>query len=290
MERLGLTDPAVDASGAPSRLFHYTTALGLLGIVQHSVLWATDARFLNDAEELEHAYELFADELPNIASPAEDPAHFLHEHRADFARIFDQYKDLVGRELSARKFPVYVACFCESPDLLSQWRAYGAEHAYAIEFDRELLEKAIQNIAGYDRGKRLSQIVYGRAAATSLLASAVRDIQADTNLGHLGVHAHYMALNLTATIAAIKHPGFSEEREWRAIVALEREEPAQVRFRASPHAILPYIEIPFGLEAIVGVRIGPGRHAELRRQGLQRLLRAVGSAAQVSASDVPLRT
>jgi hypothetical protein len=32
-------------------LFHYTTAAGLLGILNSSTLWATDLRFLNDAQE-----------------------------------------------------------------------------------------------------------------------------------------------------------------------------------------------------------------------------------------------
>jgi hypothetical protein len=37
-------------------------------------------------------------------------------------------------ELASPDFLVYVTCFCESTDLLSQWRAYGSDHGYAIEF------------------------------------------------------------------------------------------------------------------------------------------------------------
>src|SRR4051794_188276 len=36
----------------PEILYHYTTAAGLIGIVQSQTLWATNAEFLNDAQEL----------------------------------------------------------------------------------------------------------------------------------------------------------------------------------------------------------------------------------------------
>jgi hypothetical protein len=36
----------------PKILYHYTTAIGLMGIVQSQTLWAPNAEFLNDAREL----------------------------------------------------------------------------------------------------------------------------------------------------------------------------------------------------------------------------------------------
>jgi hypothetical protein len=55
-------------------------------------------------------------------------------------------------------------------------------------------------------------------------------------------------------------------------------------------AIVPYIEIAFPHDSIVSVRVGPGRHVEVRQQGVQRLLRSLGYDAEVLRSDVPLRT
>ncbi len=41
-------------SSEPDHLYHYTDARGLIGIVTQAVLWATDAEFLNDAQELKY--------------------------------------------------------------------------------------------------------------------------------------------------------------------------------------------------------------------------------------------
>ncbi len=41
----------------PDVLFHYTNAAGLIGIVQEEVLWASDAEFLNDAQETRYGRE-----------------------------------------------------------------------------------------------------------------------------------------------------------------------------------------------------------------------------------------
>ena len=47
----------------PGPLFHYTDANGLLGILEHKEIWATDALHLNDAQEFKHALSLLQTEL-----------------------------------------------------------------------------------------------------------------------------------------------------------------------------------------------------------------------------------
>jgi hypothetical protein len=206
-------------------LFHYTTAAGLLGILHSSVFWATDLRFLNDAQEAVYARDLFVDAMRNAGNPALQPGHPLHDVAEDFAETFVGYKELVAKELNSPDFAVYVTCFCESGDLLSQWRAYGSDHGYAIEVKADALKTAVQQLAGYSQGMSLMQVRYGREAAADVVAAAMRGISEDTNLGHVGVHAHYMALRLTAMLAGVKDPGFQEEREWRVVAAFEWEAP-----------------------------------------------------------------
>ncbi|KQV50324.1 hypothetical protein ASC95_13135 [Pelomonas sp. Root1217] len=48
-------------------LFHYTTSAGLLGIVQSGSIWATEARYLNDATELSNALERIGAEAGECA-------------------------------------------------------------------------------------------------------------------------------------------------------------------------------------------------------------------------------
>lgn len=293
-----VSQPADTDDQRPPSLFHYTDAGGLLGILRDSKLWASDLRFLNDAQEAIYALELFKSALGDLRNPALEESHPSHQYSEEFGRTFEGYKRGVADELGSPKFPVYVTCFCESGDLLSQWRAYGTDHGYTIEFNAEAIESAAEEIPGYHPDRMLMAVRYGREAAVQVLSTALQNVLSDTNLGHVGVHAHYMALRLTAMLAAVKHPGFSEEREWRTVIPFESyeayarmESPERnlTRFRSSSIAIVPYIEIPFPREAVVRIRVGPGRHADIRQQGVQRLLDSRGYQAEVLISEVPVR-
>src|SRR5690349_18151259 len=57
-----------------SELFHYTTAGGLLGILQSNSVWATQATFCNDADETKHGLRLLGDAVASYMAkpPAED--------------------------------------------------------------------------------------------------------------------------------------------------------------------------------------------------------------------------
>lgn len=271
-------------------LFHYTTAAGLQGILTGYSLWASDLRFLNDASEARYAYDVFVEGLSGMTNPAIRPDHPVHDRPDEFGAEFAGYKDSVMAELNSPEFPIYVCCFCESGDLLSQWRAYGSDHGYAVEIKTDGLREIVAALPTYAPAANLVQVQYGRKAASTVLLEAMQDVAQDTNLGHVGVHAHYMALRLTAMLARVKHPGFSEEQEWRLVAGFEYEEADLVRFRSTPMAIVPYIEVPLVKEMIRSIRIGPGRHVDVREAGVQRLLRHVGCDVPIVRSDVPLRT
>jgi hypothetical protein len=274
----------------PQRLYHYTNATGLLGILRGAKLWATDLRFLNDEQEADYALGQLRSALADMRNPAIDPNHPAHARAQDFGGVFAEYENLMLEELVSPKFPVYLACFCESGDLLSQWRAYGSDHGYAIEFDTAMLDSVVKGLDGYPPSRMLERVHYGHEAAVSLVSTAIGEVSQDSNLGHLGVHAHYMALRLTALLARIKHPGFREEREWRLIAGFEYEDASLVRFRSSPIAIVPYIEVSFPREAVLGIRVGPGRHVAVRQEGVRRLIETFGRGVHISSSELPLRT
>jgi hypothetical protein len=194
-------------------------------------------------------------------------------------------------ELASPDFLVYVTCFCESTDLLSQWRAYGSDHGYAIEFSANALESSIAQVAAYDQG--LAQVRYGDTAATEVASQALRDLKPDSNLGHVGVHAHNMALQLTSRLAGVKHPGFREEREWRLFATFDGflwQSASPVRYRATAIAIVPYIAVRFPKDAIKSIQVGPGRHVDVRVQGVRHLLGTLEIDAEVTSSSLPLRS
>jgi hypothetical protein len=278
------------AASTVTRLFHYTDAAGLLGILRTSRIWASDFRFLNDSLEAVYARELFTNVLHQLENPALEPSHPAHNGWQGFGQVFDEYRSLLVQELGSPKIPVYVACFCESGDLLGQWRAYGSDHGYAIELDMALLRESVADALRRYSSATVAKVRYGSQAARNVLQTVVDGVNSDTNLGHPGAHAHLMAVRLTRMLAEIKHPGFSEENEWRFVIASEGEDPDSVQFRATRMAIVPYVEVAIAESAIVGVRVGPGHYVETRQEGIRRLFRALRRDTPVTCSEIPLRT
>jgi Protein of unknown function (DUF2971) len=275
-------------------LFHYTTAAGLLGIVGQSKLWASDARFLNDAQDSTFAREALFEALRAMPNPVRQERHWWHgtDDEDVFAAEWVSYRDAVVHWLadSSLALGVYVSCFCESGDLLSQWRGYSTDHGYSIEFDASALTAA----AGPSLRSSLSPVRYGTELAADVLTEA-ESLLAGTNLAHPGMRAYFTAVALSALLAKIKHPSFQEEREWRLITVEEtfddrgRTDGRAVHFRSNAVSIIPYLELPFALDAVRSVRVGPGNNTDVRAAGVERLLKSVGSQASVVTSAVPLR-
>jgi len=277
-------------------LFHYTTAAGLLGIINGASLWATDVHFLNDAQEAIYAKEAVFKSVQKMESPTRNPSHWAYEHGDAAHETFDRYRELTLEELANDPFGVYVTCFCEEGDLLSQWRAYGSEHGYAVEINVRAIQQAVRNLLlAPPTAGGVVNVRYGPDAAVAAATDAVAAVE-EFNLNHPGVKAHYKALELATILATVKHPGFSEEREWRLFAGFEAHHlqgpgsPTPMQFRATGMALVPYISIDLPRESFISIRVGPGDSPEVRAAGVRRLLTHYGMTAEVVASEVPYRT
>jgi len=235
-----------------------------------------------------------------MENPVQRSDHWAHEHGQAASDAFANYQGFVLDEVRSSKFGVYVTCFCESGDLLSQWRGYGQDHGYAIEIAKDSLRDAAKAMPTYSSATGLFKVLYGLDAANEVVENTVQ-IVADFNLNHPGVKAHYSALAVDSMLAQVKHPGFAEEREWRLVIGLELFEESNAnsegtptypstQFRSTPIAIVPYLEIPVERESIISICVGPGDNAEIRASGVRRLLKILGSEAVVTHSEVPLRS
>jgi hypothetical protein len=274
-------------------LFHYTTTTGLLGILQDSKIWASDLRFLNDTKESVYARDMVINAVESMENPVRRPEHPAHQYGEPAADTFTRYHESTLDELKNSEFGVYIACFCESGDLLSQWRGYGGGQGYSIEIAKDGLRDAVKEFPAYPPATGLFKVKYGLEAASTVVEAAVQQV-ANFNLNHPGVKAHYSALAVSTLLAQVKHPGFSEEREWRLAVGLEiydetRHDRQPTLYRSTPRAVVPYLKIPLKSESIVSIRVGPGDSAELRAGGIRRLLKTLGLNATVTHSEVPLR-
>ncbi|HVA01068.1 MAG TPA: hypothetical protein VMV34_05355, partial [Terriglobia bacterium] len=133
----------------PARLFHFTDPQGTVGVVSSGRLWASNADYLNDSSEPVHALKVlksaFQEVLRNLrpGSVAE--------------RALSGCWDWAMNEYGTQGPHVYVFCFSEHDDLLSQWRSYGAEGAgYALGFSAH----GLLGLARAAEGQYLLKITY----------------------------------------------------------------------------------------------------------------------------------
>ena len=109
-----------------AKLCHYTTLDGALGIIQSGDLWLSHLRFSNDDAEFLYGLDFVGAELTVMSEEA----------AADAPRVdrISGVKSLIDRQ---REQPIYICCFCEHENLLSQWRGYTDNGGgVSLEFDR----------------------------------------------------------------------------------------------------------------------------------------------------------
>jgi hypothetical protein len=299
--------PSVDD---PELLYHYTDAKGLHGILTSGELWATEARYLNDASELEYAFRLLDEVIEGFAKGDPPPGKPAQE----VIKMLQLAAD-VERELWRDDYFCFVACFCQRPDVLSQWRGYArGVGGYAIGFKRADIESlsAHRPFGPYVFGRYVFERVdydeeAKKAELRTQLVLAVEMYQRHT----MGIAEllpvwkslmgdYFGGVGFYAPLS--KSPGFAEEEEWRIVTRVARDDLTQggiLNFRIEPAlGLVPYV--PLGVSAeqlphrpcIGEIVIGPTEHPDLSERSLRVLLASVGYGEDevlITRSKVPLR-
>jgi hypothetical protein len=273
----------------PARLFHYTDAAGLKGILQSERLFATDLRFMNDSGELFYARNLISEVTSTELSSQPEP----------LSKIFHQVFELL-EVVAVHAF--YAACFCEEGDVLSQWRAYGnGGGGYAIGFDTAALISNLMDPKGwsifrkvdYDpdsQRERIRSILQSRFSICNQCSTKFPEHpELESALRRCASHA---IRSLFWEFSCMKNPLFSEEKEWRVVEFVG--EPSNFRLSRSG-LLVPYIELSYdGSErkrrAVAELRWGPTLTPELARLSLDALIESLGyKELTIRGSMIPLR-
>lgn len=205
-------------------LFHYTTGSGFLGIMNTGEIWASSVYHLNDAEEFRYAASLISKRLEDRRATMTDAS-------------YQWIKDAI--ETMPKGLQVFVASFSQEHDLLSQWLSYSGTNGYSICIN------AAQARVATTAGFTLVRCEYEPDAQVRL-ADTVLDIFHGTANGIAQDEAMQKALIVAA---AIKHPGFAKEAEWRLVKAIPvKRIDRTVSFRQGRNGIVPYISVPLGNE------------------------------------------
>lgn len=245
---------------AGTRLWHYTSAQGLVGMMTNREVWATESTGLNDVSEITEGFAYIRDWL---ASRAESVAPFL-------LRLAQ-----AGGEAFTGAQRMFILCASMEGDDAGQWRLYGGPRAgYAVELDSAVplgvVSRAADPAVRGSLFRRMGQVAsvapwyavaYASPERDCLLSDLIdwaenentqyEDLANDPShdpdeLDSCGQDLAEKFVDALATAGAlIKSPGFSGEREVRALVSVALRAEHQ-EFRATTDAVVRYVRLAAG--------------------------------------------
>ncbi|MGA7521522.1 MAG: DUF2971 domain-containing protein [Acidobacteriaceae bacterium] len=263
----------------PEKLWHYTSVQGFHGIVSSGSIYATDVRFLNDAEEFVHARKV-AEDLVKGAEERGEYGFPLRWHLEWLVKNIFQ-----SDFLNPSKAQIFVVSFTDSEDDLSQWRAYShGSHGVSISFDLRVFRPPTESDSAVtfapcvycEKTKReMIQGAFGHfmnvteawwAAALNRFLMETDVFSRRPSLAEIekfismvfgtAEHKAQMRIGLNEALKRVirlsgllKHGAFHHEREWRLVLPIspgkDKTKLAHpIRFRPTSASLIPYIEFP----------------------------------------------
>ena len=305
-----------------STLFHYTTANGLLGILRNNEIWSTAYYCANDESELGVGKgvltPLFLSKTHEMIRAAHPQVRTFSKRGVDIRHYADQFEQrIVGHALSL--LCVYITCFCKpintedfTHGLLSQWRGYGVDGGYALQFSRKKLEAAVERTyktdslnydlldVHYTPDNPLKvEVLKHSHAYTSAFLNFLDELE-NFDFNKTTMQSPIANLpggpleSLLNFLVHTKSQHFVEERECR----LSLVEPVASEIGGLPvdyfnrnGLIVPFTRTPSSsfnvLDCIEWIIIGPGPRIGARFNSITQMVRKMGLKIKVRPSHIP---
>jgi hypothetical protein len=275
-------DPRPTAEPLPAIIYHYTTPLGLIGIIENRVIWASHINHLNDEREVGHARELI-----------DDVTYWLHEPRTD--GLEEQAAHLRGAIQTIKEIHnftnFFVTSFSAEWNSLSQWDRYAGFGGYAVGIDPTFFKdegRVWNEKVNYDRDDQLEMM---KGIVTAHLSGSKGMSREALPSWGIEVGSQLVVCGL-----ACKSEGFKEEKEWRIVKAFPRDEVMEIEFRAGQFGVVPYHRIPIkdaeGMTPIREIVIGPTHYWEDAVRAVELFLKSRGlenAGIEIRESRIPIR-
>ncbi|WCM94809.1 DUF2971 domain-containing protein [Acidovorax sp. NCPPB 2350] len=229
-------------AGEADVLYHYCSTEAFRSIIESGNIRLSALDFSNDALEGELLWQRIAQGLRQRGVPGDA----IQSMEKEAARTLYFW---VG----------YGFCLSTKGDNLGQWRGYADDgHGFSIGFSKSALEALIEKnpfpINGQQGKAALERVRYVEDADDAIEATLVAIARLHGDAPALG--------NLLAHISRqrylYKPSGFTEEHEWRILVAPRAQDLHQLHFRATRSRLVPFLELPFSqADPIVSITAGP---------------------------------
>jgi len=206
------------------RFVHYTSAEAALRIIKSKRIWMRNTTCMSDYREVLHGYEIFLKYFRDNTNKERFLKVLEDCHQGvamEAITLFDQW----WNDIYLNTYIVAVSEHDEKEDLygrLSMWRAFGGNIARVA---------IVINVPWFSEGSQALNLVFSPIAyyeeeeVYAELYTVIDNIRSNTDFLRSVERQYvvnYVFHMLMTGVVCLKHKGFHEEREWRAIYAPKR--------------------------------------------------------------------
>lgn len=281
-------------------LYHYTDLNGLLGILTNKGFWLSEAKYLNDKEELYNGRNLTIELIQILLTKSR----------------YSNFKDVLLKTvhlLKESKFNnYYIASFSSQADDLEQWRAYSKNGTgTCIGFDLKQKTDFPHFLLG--PVWMLHKVIYDDNIKCRILHLIIfkyfyefrKDLKQDLKYIDIDDYATSLASSLTYTFINFKHKSFAQEKEVRLVCNKDNVlKSFHHKFhRIVNNSIVPYIctydiilkhqdgsQVAPDLLPVSEVYLGPTNNQDKALESIKSFMSNMGYAESiVENSKIPYR-
>lgn len=279
-----------------------------MGILKNKEVWLRNTQCMNDYLEVQHGINCLVKSFNSDAEGKEfkEALNGIHPNITDeIAKMFDGW-------LPHLRMGTYITCISEHPKeenkygRLSMWRAYGGKRSVALVLNRTVFASESDAFQAYTYPVWYLDEDDFRIEFLELAYRIKQNSDFVSSLGRENVKKHLFHL-FKAYALCVKHPGFSEEREWRIIYnptisSSDNMGKSIESINNIPQEIykIPLKDVPeenyFGgtiPDLIKSIIIGPNDHQTVIGSALTKLLSEAGcinATERIKYSGIPLRS
>jgi len=202
------------------KFVQYTSAKAAMSMIENAEVWLRNTRCMNDYLEIEHGWDCLREAFHSETTGKRFKELLSNIHpdlEGQLVKNFDGW-------ISMFRTDTYLTCISEHPasedvfGRLSMWRAYGGRQSVAIVINsRALIRETDNNIFEVELTPVIYQDESGFEKDLMELTERInKNLDIVTALGKETVFAYLFEV-FKHVVFTVKHPGFSEEREWRVI-------------------------------------------------------------------------
>ena len=288
------------------KLYHYTMAEGIRGIVENREFIATKSDFLNDKLEFQYAVEVMERLIEKYIVNPDLQKQFSAKLKAEIERLGIITSPCSAREANEMSF--YVVAFSKQQNNSLLWAEFTDFRGYCLEFDYEKIVEGFQErlfLHGtviYNEEEQMNGLLESLLSCIrNLVNEGAKDLEgffeedalpSEKSLDQL---VDQMAVVCSVYAMFFKKSFFEGEEEYRFIFPPLKhgQEEDRPKFRLLEQMFLPYIMVKLeGEQAdlpLQSVMVGAKNNSDIAVRGMKYFLKTQGIDIPVLLSDIPLR-